>query len=122
MKLLHCTWLPSTHMQIESKVDHADTMCHTSPQLLAHRGPTWRAPLVIDVLKSLPIMRNVRPLFDETSPSISLCHLPGRPCVPLVAAPTYSRLGTRWLLRGASVQHPFFCCVALGATPQSMIP
>lgn len=33
----------------------------TAIRVLAHRGPTWRAPLVIDVLRSLPIMRQVRP-------------------------------------------------------------
>jgi hypothetical protein len=32
----------------------------TAIRVLAHRGPTWRAPLVIDVLRSLPIMRQVR--------------------------------------------------------------
>ncbi len=31
----------------------------TAIRVLAHRGPTWRAPLLIDVLRSLPIMRQV---------------------------------------------------------------
>lgn len=34
-----------------------------STRMLVHRGPVWRAPLVIDVLRSLPIMRDVRSLF-----------------------------------------------------------
>lgn len=31
----------------------------TARRKLAHRGPVWRAPLVIDVLRSMPIMRDV---------------------------------------------------------------
>jgi len=31
----------------------------TARRKLAHRGPVWRAPLVIDVLRSMPIMRDL---------------------------------------------------------------
>lgn len=46
----------------------------TAIRVLAHRGPTWRAPLVIDVLRSLPIMRQVRtPLWLLTLLPVRVC-------------------------------------------------
>ncbi len=46
----------------------------TRIRVLAHRGPTWRAPLVIDVLRSLPIMRQVDSPFMD-SPFMDLFRL-----------------------------------------------
>jgi hypothetical protein len=47
----------------------------TAIRVLAHRGPTWRAPLVIDVLRSLPIMRQVRTLSTEAADAAGHLHL-----------------------------------------------
>lgn len=51
----------------------------TAIRVLAHRGPTWRAPLVIDVLRSLPIMRHVstsKPCSHESYQTLSRAACP----------------------------------------------
>ena len=77
----------------------------TAIRVLAHRGPTWRAPLVIDVLRSLPIMRQVRAALTPLLPGglvsdlsvTSLCnvfwHHMGQPtpCAQSDNAPLTSR-------------------------------
>lgn len=56
----------------------------TAIRVLAHRGPTWRAPLVIDVLRSLPIMRQAS--RSQAAHTISLAML-SRVCRQTGSAP-----------------------------------